>query len=110
MDFTFLDKCFLAIQPETWRRANELLGRYGVGQGAVNPKVIRGLPVGVCEGFCAAWYGGLSTHELMEDSLWVPERHAPYLPGWRVFNGDSSIGGGLVRSLRQSPSRCGLRR
>jgi IS5 family transposase len=41
MDFTFLDKCFLAIQPETWRRANELLGRYGVGQGAVNPKVIR---------------------------------------------------------------------
>ena len=41
MDFTFLDKCFLAIQPETWRRANELLGRYGVGQGVVNPKVIR---------------------------------------------------------------------
>jgi IS5 family transposase len=41
MDFSFLDKCFLAIQPETWRRVNELLGRYGVGQGAVNPKVIR---------------------------------------------------------------------
>jgi transposase, IS5 family len=41
MDFTFLDKCFLAIQPETWKRVNELLGRYGVGQGAVNPKVIR---------------------------------------------------------------------
>jgi IS5 family transposase len=41
MDFTFLDKCFLAIRPETWRRVNELLGRYGVGQGAVNPRVIR---------------------------------------------------------------------
>jgi IS5 family transposase len=41
MDFTFLDKCFLVIRPETWRRVNELLGRYGVGQGAVNPKVIR---------------------------------------------------------------------
>jgi IS5 family transposase len=41
MDFTFLDKCFLAIRPETWRRVNELLGRYGVGRGAVNPKVIR---------------------------------------------------------------------
>jgi IS5 family transposase len=41
MDFTFLDKCFLAIQPETWRRVNELLGRYGVAQGVVNPKVIR---------------------------------------------------------------------
>jgi len=41
MDFTFLDKCFLAIRPETWKRVNELLGRYGVGQGVVNPKVIR---------------------------------------------------------------------
>ncbi len=41
MDFTFLDKCFLAIQPETWRRVNEQLGRYGVAEGVVNPKVIR---------------------------------------------------------------------
>jgi IS5 family transposase len=41
MDFTFLDKCFLAIPPETWKRVNELLGRYGVRKGAVNPKVIR---------------------------------------------------------------------
>jgi IS5 family transposase len=41
MDFTFLDKCFQAIRPETWKRVNELLGHYGVEQGAVNPKVIR---------------------------------------------------------------------
>jgi len=41
MDFTFLDKCFLAIPPQTWKEVNELLGRYGVRQGAVNPKVIR---------------------------------------------------------------------
>lgn len=41
MDFTFLDKCSLAIRPETWKRVNELLGRYGVGQGIINPKVIR---------------------------------------------------------------------
>jgi IS5 family transposase len=41
MDFTFLDKCFLAIRPETWKRVNELLSQYGVAQGAVNPKVIR---------------------------------------------------------------------
>ena len=41
MDFTFLDKCFLAIQPATWRRVNEQLGRYGVAEGVVNPKVIR---------------------------------------------------------------------
>jgi len=44
MDFTFLDKCSLAIQPETWKRVNELLGRYGVGQGILNPKVIRATP------------------------------------------------------------------
>jgi hypothetical protein len=25
MDFTFLDKCSLAVQPETWKRVNELL-------------------------------------------------------------------------------------
>jgi IS5 family transposase len=41
MDYSFLDKCFLAIRPETWKRVNERLGRYGVGQGVVNPKVIR---------------------------------------------------------------------
>jgi IS5 family transposase len=41
MDFTFLDRCSLAIRPETWKRVNELLGRYGVAQGVVNPKVIR---------------------------------------------------------------------
>jgi IS5 family transposase len=41
MDFTFLDKCSLAIEPETWKRVNELLGRYGVRQGMINPKIIR---------------------------------------------------------------------
>jgi IS5 family transposase len=41
MDFGFLDKCFLAIRPQTWRHVNELLGRYGVAQGKVNPGVLR---------------------------------------------------------------------
>jgi len=41
MDFSFLDKCFLAIRPQTWKRVNELLGRYGVAKKALNPKVIR---------------------------------------------------------------------
>ncbi len=41
MDFTFLDKCFLAIRPQTWKRVNELLGQYGVAQGAVTTEVIR---------------------------------------------------------------------
>ena len=41
MDYSFLDKCFLVIKPETWKRVNELLGQYGVAQGAVHPNVIR---------------------------------------------------------------------
>jgi IS5 family transposase len=41
MDFTFLDRCFLVIQPETWKQINELLGRDGVRRGVVNPAVIR---------------------------------------------------------------------
>jgi IS5 family transposase len=41
MDFTFLDKCLLAIRPATWRRVNQLLGVRAVEAGQVNPKVIR---------------------------------------------------------------------
>jgi IS5 family transposase len=41
MDFTFLDKCLLAIRPVTWRRVNQLLGLQAVEAGQVNPKVIR---------------------------------------------------------------------
>jgi IS5 family transposase len=41
MDFTFLNRCFLAIEPETWRRVNRLLGQDGVERKAINPHVIR---------------------------------------------------------------------
>jgi transposase, IS5 family len=41
MDFTFLDKCFLVIRTETWKKVNELLGAYGVAQGAVTTDIIR---------------------------------------------------------------------
>jgi IS5 family transposase len=41
MDFTFLDRCFLAIRPNTWRRVNELLGRHAVQENVVDPAVIR---------------------------------------------------------------------
>jgi len=41
MDYSFLDRCFLAIEPRTWKRINELLGRYGVARGKVDPDVIR---------------------------------------------------------------------
>jgi IS5 family transposase len=41
MDFGFLDKCFLAIRPATWRKVNELLGRHGVAEGKIDPSVLR---------------------------------------------------------------------
>jgi len=41
MDYSFLDKCFLAIEPKTWKTVNELLGQYGVAQEAVHTNVIR---------------------------------------------------------------------
>jgi transposase, IS5 family len=41
MDFTFLDRCFLAIRPETWRQVNQRLGQYGVAEELVSTNVIR---------------------------------------------------------------------
>ena len=41
MDFTFLNKCFKVIRPQTWKRVNELLGGYGVAQGAGKVKGVR---------------------------------------------------------------------
>jgi IS5 family transposase len=41
MDFTFLDRCFLAIRPKTWKRVNDLLGRHAVQQNVVDAAVIR---------------------------------------------------------------------
>ena len=41
MDFTFLDKCFLAVEPKTWKKVNEILAQYGVAKNAVHTDVIR---------------------------------------------------------------------
>jgi len=41
MDYSFLDKCFLAIEPKTWKCVNELLGQYGVAEDMVHANVIR---------------------------------------------------------------------
>jgi IS5 family transposase len=41
MDYSFLDKCFLVIRPETWREINQRLGRYGVAEEMVSTNVIR---------------------------------------------------------------------
>ncbi len=41
MDYSFLDKCFKAVRPETWKRINEILGRHAVADDAVDPSIIR---------------------------------------------------------------------
>jgi len=41
MDHSFLDKCFKAIRPETWKRINELLGQYAAANEQIDPSVIR---------------------------------------------------------------------
>lgn len=41
MDHTFLNKGFKAIRPATWRRVNQLLAVHSVGEGCVDPSVVR---------------------------------------------------------------------
>jgi len=41
MDYTFLDKCFKIIRPETWKRINEALVGQAVANEEVDPSVIR---------------------------------------------------------------------
>ena len=41
MDFTFLNKCFKAIEPETWKRMNDALALQAVKDACVDPSVIR---------------------------------------------------------------------
>ena len=40
MDHSFLDKCFKAIRPETWKRINELLGQHAVAGSDLRPLCI----------------------------------------------------------------------
>jgi IS5 family transposase len=41
MDYSFLDKCLLAIRPATWKRVNELLGGKSVEEEEIDPSEIR---------------------------------------------------------------------
>ena len=41
MDYSFLDKCFKVIRPETWKRINETLVARAVVNEEVDPSVIR---------------------------------------------------------------------
>jgi transposase, IS5 family len=41
MDFTFLDRAFGAIRPETWKRINEILAAHAVDRKRIDPSAIR---------------------------------------------------------------------
>ena len=41
MDFTFLDKCFHAVRPATWKRVNAALARAAVKSGVIDAATIR---------------------------------------------------------------------
>lgn len=41
MDFTFLDKCFQAVRPATWKRLNAALAQAAVKSGAIGVSTIR---------------------------------------------------------------------
>ena len=41
MDHSFLDRCFQAIRPLTWKRINEALGRRAASDGVIDVKTIR---------------------------------------------------------------------
>ena len=41
MDYSFLDRCFLAIEPKTWKGVNEVLGRCGVAEDMIHTNIIR---------------------------------------------------------------------
>jgi IS5 family transposase len=41
MDYSMLDKCFKAIQPETWQKLNGALRDYAVAQGRLDPSILR---------------------------------------------------------------------
>jgi IS5 family transposase len=41
LEYSFLDRCFQAIRPATWKRLNELLGRKAEEEEKIDPTVIR---------------------------------------------------------------------
>ncbi len=73
MDFAFLDKCLLAIRPQTWRRVNELL---------------RQKAVTADKGFCPAAEEYAELEDRI-DTLAIPRRMRdfadPVMRKWQAF-------------------------
>jgi len=41
MDYSFLDRCFCAVGPQTWQAVGRCLGAWGVAEGHVDPSQVR---------------------------------------------------------------------
>jgi IS5 family transposase len=78
MDFTFLDKCFNAITPETWQQINDVLARQAAAEGLIDPEAIR-----------------VDT-TVIEANIHFPTDSSLLWDSWRV----------LARELRRARKRC----
>jgi len=79
MDFTFLDKCFHAIRPETWQTMNDILALQAAEEGIIDPSVIR------------------TDTTVVEANIHFPTDSSLPWDAWRV----------IARLLRQARERCG---
>jgi len=78
MDFTFLDRCFNAIEPETWQQINDVLARQAAAEGLIDPSAIR------------------TDTTVIEANIHFPTDSSLLWDSWRV----------LARELRRARKRC----
>jgi IS5 family transposase len=78
MDFTFLDKCMHAIEPETWQKINDVLARQAAAEGIIDPSAIR------------------TDTTVVEASIHYPTDSSLLWDSWRV----------IARELRRAHKRC----
>jgi len=78
MDFTFLDKCFNAIEPQTWQQINDVLARQAAADGLIDPSTIR------------------TDTTVVEASIHYPTDSSLLWDSWRV----------TARLLRRARERC----
>ena len=78
MDYTFLDKCFNAIEPETWQQINDVLARQAAADGLIDPSAIR------------------TDTTVVEANIHYPTDSSLLWDGWRVAS----------RLLRRARERC----
>ena len=78
MDFTFLDRCFGAIEPETWQQMNDVLARQAAAEGIIDPSAIR------------------ADTTVVEANIHYPTDSSLLWDSWRV----------VARLLRRAHKRC----